>query len=197
MRFILLLAIAAAIAAFVLFQLYLGSYTALTQESPLARIEMRELGPQRHELDVHFQSGAKATFPMAGDYFMMEAEVITLKNWATVMGEEPRARLTKLRGQYHQILEGAVSECATGAEFAASNLPCRTDYDISDDQYTVEAEQVQTLLAKIGDFLVNRSGAEREPFYSAAGVNLAPGVVWICMTEDALVARPGDFGCGS
>ena len=196
MRLILLFAIAAAGAAFVLLQFWLGSYTALTQEAPLARIEMTTLGPQRHELDVHFQSGARETFRMAGDYFMMEAEVLTLKNWATVMGEAPRARLTKLRGQYHQILEGAVSECPEGEAFAVTSLPCRTDYDVSDAQYAVEIAPVETLVAKLGAWFSASAGAERKPFYSAAGVDMAAGVVWICMTEDALVARPGDFGCG-
>lgn len=175
--------------------LFLGSFRAFTGEAPVAEIHLSEIAPQRFAADIAFHNGASATYALAGDYFLVEAEVITFDNWATMLGEAPRVRLTKLAGNYFQIIEGAVYPCDTGGRFDLAE-PCRTVYDLSDAQYAIEADWVPNLMQRFGQMFMDVTKADRTPFFSGAGITMTDGAhVWVCMTEDALVIRDGTDGC--
>lgn len=191
--FLLLIALFVAFCASV--WLYFGSFAALTAEAPVAKVAISQKAPERFVLDVHFHNGMSESYEVAGDYFLMQAEVVTLQNWATIMGAEPKIRLVRLNGNYWEVQTGTIIDCAEDGNFAKPGR-CYSDHDLSGDQYQVTLGWARTSLGKLGSWVLDFTGAERTRFVSAAGVQMADGVeVWVCMTEDALVIRDAGPGC--
>lgn len=109
------LAAAAAIAA--LTGLNVQTYARLTYERPVATLDLKQLGPQYFEATVTStaEDGAapvSRVYPMHGDEWRMEAQVLKWKPWANVLGLDSQYRLDRLSGRYQSIdqeLHGARS----------------------------------------------------------------------------------------
>ncbi len=97
----------AAIAA--LLALDVQTYSRLTHERPVATITTRQLGPQYFEATV-IQPGAGENMPAAtnlyplhGDEWRIEAQVLKWKPWANVLGLNTQYRLDRLSGRYQSV----------------------------------------------------------------------------------------------
>lgn len=197
MRLIIIFLILIAGGVYLALQLFFSAYAAFTNEAPVARIQIEQVSERRYMLSVEYESGAKVVYPIAGDRFLLNGEVITMKNWARFFGGTEEVRLLSLDGRYYPRIPGDLRDCLESDNFSKPE-PCRTEHDIDADQIPVDIAPVRTLAAMVGRAFLGVASAKREPFDSAAGGKLEPGVVWICMTEDALVARYGDErGCAS
>src|SRR5215217_2296842 len=95
---------AAVIAA--LLALDVQTYARLTYERPVATIMTRQLGPQYFEATViqadRGQNMPAATnlYPLHGDEWRIEAQVLKWKPWANVLGLDTQYRLDRLSGRY-------------------------------------------------------------------------------------------------
>lgn len=161
------------------------TYARLTYERPVATLSIRQLAPRYFEATVTQpadgeQPARTAVYPVHGDEWRMEAQVLKWKPWANVVGLDSQYRLDRLSGRYQDIeLErtGARSVHAlSGGEpetgpFAA--LPWSMSvWDIA-RKYRRYLDAVDTL------------------YGSAAYMPMADGAtyeVWI--TQSGLIARP-------
>ena len=83
----------------------LQTYTRLTHEQLAAEVTIRQIGP-----DSYFASVAKADktgkllppkeYPLSGDTFRMEADVVTFKPWANIIGVDALYRFNRIQGRY-------------------------------------------------------------------------------------------------
>ena len=200
----------AAGAYFVGFKPFMSAFTALDSEAPIVKINVTQAqngdSPrhQRYFLVAEFANGTTGSYEVAGDYFLLEAEVVTLKGWAAALGGgEARARLTRLEGRYNQAFESAVQLCLKDGDQPSRKYwdaadPCLTQYDLKDSHYKAMFKGAEGMIPKIGEQMLQLSKSERNrlPFRSGAGVDLVnASSVWICLTEDALVVRRPEEGC--
>ncbi|MBB4082252.1 hypothetical protein [Brevundimonas lenta] len=96
-----------AVAAIVsLLALDVQTYSRLTHERPVATIQIRQLGPQYFEATLiqppRGENAAAATnlYPLHGDEWRLEAQVLKWKPWANVLGLDTQYRLDRLSGRY-------------------------------------------------------------------------------------------------
>ena len=95
---------AAAIAG--LLALDVQTYGRLTYERPVATIQTRQLGPQYFEATVmqpgmgEDAPGVSNLYPLHGDEWRIEAQVLKWKPWANVLGLDAQYRLDRLSGRY-------------------------------------------------------------------------------------------------
>lgn len=174
---------AASLAA--LFGMNLQTYERLTYERPVATLALRQLGPQFYEINltqptVQGQTAdAGALYPVHGDDWRIEAQVLKWKPWANVMGLDSQYRLDRLSGRYRAIeqeLHGGRSAYDLAA--AASNarngaVPFKVEAWDAIRRYRPYIDAADTL------------------YGSAAYMPMADGAryeVWI--TQSGLVARP-------
>lgn len=194
-------------------QSYMSAFVALDSEAPIAKIAITQAQNgaggetprhQRYFLVTEFANGKSESYKVAGDYFLMEGEVVTLKGWAAALGGgEAKARLTRLEGRYNSIFENPPPLCFKDGDKASTKFwdavePCISQYDLSDQQYKAMFKGRDDLVAKFGAHMLKLSNSERNrlPFRSGAGTDLVgASTVWICMTEDALVVRRPEEGC--
>lgn len=210
MTLLLVVLLAAAGAYFFGFKPFMNTFTALDSEAPLAKINVTQAQNgdtprhQRYFLVAEYANGTTGSYEVAGDYFLLEAEVVTLKGWAAALGGgEARARLTRLEGRYNQAFESAVQLCLKDGDqpsrkFWDASDPCLTQYDLKDATYKAVFKGTEGLIPKIGEYVLKTSKSERNrlPFRSGAGVDLVnASSVLICLTEDALVVRRPEEGC--
>lgn len=214
MRFLMTLLLVALLAAagayYFGFKPFMQTFTALDSEAPIAKINITQAqngdAPrhQRYFLVAEYANGTTGSYEVAGDYFLLEAEVVTLKGWAAALGGgEAQARLTRLEGRYNQVFESAVELCLKDGDQPSRKYwdaadPCLTQYDIKDAHYKAVFKGAEGLIPTIGEFVLKTSQSERNrlPFRSGAGVDLVNAAsAWICLTEDALVVRTPDEGC--
>lgn len=199
-----------AVAGYVGVKSYFSAFEALDSEAPIASITMTqvradgELRHQRYDLGVEYANGVKGSYQIAGDFFRMEAEVITPKGWAaTLAGGEARARMKRLEGGYNQLFETAPPLCfkdgtTPSTKFWEATEPCIAQYDLKDAQYKAIIKGQDGLIAKLGEQMLTMTKSSRDhlPFRSGAGVDLVDGgKVLVCLTEDALVVRTPEEGC--
>ncbi|MBI1361349.1 MAG: hypothetical protein GC155_13815 [Alphaproteobacteria bacterium] len=95
----------AAAAVVALIGMNLQTYTRLTHEQLAAEVTIRQIGP-----DSYFASVAKADrkgnllppkeYPLTGDTFRMEADVVTFKPWANIIGVDALYRFNRIQGRY-------------------------------------------------------------------------------------------------
>ncbi|WP_396592707.1 hypothetical protein [Brevundimonas sp. R86498] len=176
--------LAAALAGALLGQ-NIQTYARLTYERPVASLSIRQLAPQYFEATVTRPADGEqpeqtAVYPIHGDEWRMEAQVLKWKPWANVVGLDSQYRLDRLSGRYQDIeLErtGARSVHAlSGGEpetrpFAA--LPWSLSVWDTARKYRRYIDAVDTL------------------YGSAAYMPMADGAtyeVWI--TQSGLIARP-------
>jgi len=161
------------------------TYGRLTYERPVATLTIRQLAPQYFEATVTQpaegeQPARTAVYPVNGDEWRMEAQVLKWKPWANVVGLDSQYRLDRLSGRYQNIDQersGARSVHAlSGGEVATgplAALPWSLSVWDTARKYRRYVDAVDTL------------------YGSAAYMPMADGAtyeVWI--TQSGLIARP-------
>lgn len=161
------------------------TYARLTSERPVATVSVRQLAPQYFEVTVaqplaNDASARAAVYPVHGDEWRMEAQVLKWKPWANVIGLDSQYRLDRLSGRYQNIDQertGARSVHALsggdGDTGHLSALPWSLSVWDTARKYRRYVDAVDTL------------------YGSAAYMPMADGAtyeVWI--TQSGLIARP-------
>ena len=84
------------------------TYSRLTYERSVATLSIRQLAPQYFEVTVVQPAQGElpartAVYPVNGDEWRMEAQVLKWKPWANVVGLNSQYRLDRLSGRYQNI----------------------------------------------------------------------------------------------
>ncbi|AQR61249.1 hypothetical protein BZG35_06000 [Brevundimonas sp. LM2] len=161
------------------------TYSRLSYERPVASLSVRRLAPQYFEATVTQPAttdlpARTAVYPINGDEWRMEAQVLKWKPWANVMGLDAQYRLDRISGRYQDIDQertGARSVHALYSEepgtVAGLQMPWSLSaWDVA-RKYRRYVDAVDTL------------------YGSAAYMPMADGgtyEVWI--TQSGLIARP-------
>jgi len=175
--------------AVTLLALNVQTYARLTYERPVATIQLRKLAPQYFEVTVAQPAAAKdepgrvAVYPVNGDDWRVEAQVLKWKPWASVLGLDTQYRLDRLSGRYENIEQertGARSVHAlSGGDPGTSVLGATVPWTISAwdaaRRYRRYVDAVDTLYG----------GAAYMPMADGARYE-----VWI--TQSGLIARPAN-----
>lgn len=95
--------------------LNIQTYHRLTNERPVATIELRQKGPQLFEATLIEEAngdipGTTRTFDVHGDEWRLEARVLRWKPWATVLGLDSQYRLDRFSGRYSETLDEQTKE---------------------------------------------------------------------------------------
>lgn len=175
---------AAAAAIATLLALDIQTYARLTYERPVATISTRQLGPQYFEATViqpargEGQPAATNLYPLHGDEWRIEAQVLKWKPWANVLGLDTQYRLDRLSGRYSSIAqelnaERSVHDLSNGE--AVHGLPWRISAWDMARKYRRYVDAVDTLYG----------GAAYMPMADGARYE-----VWV--TQSGLIARPAN-----
>ena len=161
------------------------TYARLTYERPVATIQTRQLGPQYFEATVmQPDRGENAPavsnlYPLHGDEWRIEAQVLKWKPWANVLGLDTQYRLDRLSGRYHSIeqeINGARSvHPLTGGDEGPDWMPWKVSAWDTARKYRKYVNAVDTLYGG-GAYMPMADGARYE--------------VWI--TQSGLIARPAN-----
>lgn len=161
------------------------TYSRLTYERPVASLSVRQLAPQYFEATVTQPAtddlpARTAVYPINGDEWRMEAQVLKWKPWANVLGLDSQYRLDRLSGRYQNIEQertGARSVHALYQEQPGAIAGVQTPWSVNAwdmaRKYRRYVDAVDTL------------------YGSAAYMPMADGgtyEVWI--TQSGLIARP-------
>jgi hypothetical protein len=160
------------------------TYSRLTYEQPVATIMTRQLGPQYFEATV-IQPGAGENMPAAtnlyplhGDEWRIEAQVLKWKPWANVLGLDTQYRLDRLSGRYQSIQQEINAERSVHPLLVATpdtGLPWKISTWNTARKYRKYVDAVDTLYG----------GAAYMPMADGARYE-----VWI--TQSGLIARPAN-----
>lgn len=178
-----LLTAAAAIAA--LLALDVQTYARLTYERPVATLETRQLGPQYYEATLiqpargERAPAATSLYPLHGDEWRIEAQVLKWKPWANVLGLDAQYRLDRLSGRYRSVQQEIEAERSVhplaGGDAGPDWLPWRLDAWELARRHRRYVDAVDTLYG----------GAAYMPMADGARYE-----IWI--TQSGLVARPAN-----
>ena len=161
------------------------TYARLTYERPVATVQIRQLGPQYFEATV-IQAGrgedapsATNLYPLHGDEWRIEAQVLKWKPWANVLGLDAQYRLDRLSGRYRLIEQEINAERSvhplSGGDAGPAWLPWRLDAWELARRNRRYVDAVDTLYG----------GAAYMPMADGARYE-----VWI--TQSGLIARPAN-----
>ena len=161
------------------------TYARLTYERPVATIQTRQLGPQYFEATV-IQPGrgenlpaATNLYPLHGDEWRIEAQVLKWKPWANVLGLDAQYRLDRLSWRYRSIDQELNDERSvhplSGGDVGPDWLPWRLDAWEMARRYRRYVDAVDTLYGGAA-YMPMADGAQYE--------------VWI--TQSDLIARPAN-----
>ena len=165
-----------------LLALDIQTYSRLTYERPVATIMTRQLGPQYFEATViqhaRGQDMPSATnlYPLHGDEWRVEAQVLKWKPWANVMGLDTQYRLDRLSGRYQSIEQEINAERSVHpltSPKADNGLPWKISTWDTARKYRNYVDAVDTLYGGAA-YMPMADGAQYE--------------VWI--TQSGLIARP-------
>ncbi|QDH74203.1 hypothetical protein [Brevundimonas sp. M20] len=171
---------AATIAA--LLALDIQTYSRLTYERPVATIMTRQLGPQYFEATViqtangENMPAATNLYPLHGDEWRIEAQVLKWKPWANVLGLNTQYRLDRLSGRYQRIDQELNAERSVHPLSITENdngLPWKISTWDTARKYRKHIDAVDTLYGGAA-YMPMADGARHE--------------VWI--TQSGLIARP-------
>ena len=160
------------------------TYARLTYERPVATLQLRQLGPQYFEATViqpangEAQPARTAVYPIHGDEWRIEAQVLKWKPWANVLGLDAQYRLDRLSGRYRLIDQELNAERSVHGLSAAGRpdaLAWRVDAFEMARRYRPYVDAVDTLYG----------GAAYMPMADGARYE-----VWI--TQSGLIARPAN-----
>ncbi|CAN5172185.1 hypothetical protein BH10PSE2_BH10PSE2_27750 [soil metagenome] len=168
------------------------TYARLTYERPVATIQLHRLAPQYYEVTLiqpampdasgRMMPARSAVYPVNGDEWRIEAQVLKWKPWANVLGLNTQYRLDRLSGRYENIEQertGARSVHALSGPYAEGAdpgvIPWRIDVWDAARRYRRYVDAVDTLYG----------GAAYMPMADGARYE-----VWV--TQSGLVARPAN-----
>ena len=168
--------------------LNIQTYARLTYERPVATISVRQLGPQYFEATVIQPAATEGAepvsgvYPLHGDQWRIEAQVLKWKPWANVLGLDAQYRLDRLSGRYESIDQEINAERSVhplsggdpGAGFEKSLAWKVSAWDMA-RKYRRYVDAVDTLYGG-GAYMPMADGAAYE--------------VWI--TQSGLIARPAN-----
>ena len=168
-----------------LLALNVQSYSRLTYERPIATIETRRLGPQYFEATLIQPAGGENSpavtnqYPLHGDEWRLEAQVLKWKPWANILGLDTQYRLDRLSGRY-QAVEQEINATRSvhplsGGDAGPDWLPWSISAWDTARRYRRWVDAVDTLYGG-GAYMPMADGAKYE--------------VWI--TQSGLVARPAN-----
>ena len=85
--------------------LNMQTYTRLTHEQLAAQVKLEWTGPDSYNAivqraDKYGLLGPEEVYPLTGDSFRMEADVITFKPWANVLGVDALYRFDRIQGRF-------------------------------------------------------------------------------------------------
>jgi hypothetical protein len=157
------------------------TYARLTYERPVATLSTRQLAPQYFEVTViqpadGDQAERTAVYPVNGDEWRVEAQVLRWKPWANVLGLDAQYRLDRLSGRYQAIEQertGARSVHALSSDADPDGPPWSLSLWDAARKYRRYVDAVDTLYGSAA-YMPMRDGATYE--------------VWI--TQSGLIARP-------
>lgn len=171
---------AAAIASLLAFDIQ--TYSRLTAERPVATVMTRQLGPQYFEATViqpdrgENMPAAANLYPLHGDEWRIEAQVLKWKPWANILGLDTQYRLDRLSGRYQSIEQEINAERSVhplrGGD-VGPDLPWKLSAWDTARKYRRYVDAVDTLYG----------GAAYMPMADGARYE-----VWI--TQSGLIARP-------
>ena len=93
-------------AALLLLAANLHSYKRLVYEQAVAEISFTRLGSKTFVADLHvIESGERNRYEMLGDEWQLDAQVLSWRGFATVLGLDTQYRLHRLSGRYANIAE--------------------------------------------------------------------------------------------
>ena len=160
------------------------TYSRLTYERPVATIQLRQLGSQYFEVTLIQPASAEgqpartALYPVNGDEWRIEAQVLKWKPWANVLGLDSQYRLDRLSGRYQSIeqeINGVRSVHSLRPVEDVGPLPWRIDVWDAARKYRKWVDPVDTLYG----------GAAYMPMAEGARYE-----VWL--TQSGLIARPAN-----
>lgn len=171
-------------AAAALLGLNIQTYARLTYERPVATVQLKQISPQYFEATIiqppaqEGQPARSAVYPLHGDDWRIEAQVLKWKPWANVLGLNTQYRLDRLSGRYQSIEQEINAERSVhplSAPGEAGPLPWRIDAWDAARRYRRYVDAVDTLYG----------GAAYMPMADGARYE-----VWI--TQSGLIARPAN-----
>lgn len=80
--------------------LALHGYRRLVAETPIARIDARQLEAQRFAVRLEYPDGTRRTLELAGDQWQIDARVIKWQPSAVMAGAPPLYQLDRISGRY-------------------------------------------------------------------------------------------------
>jgi hypothetical protein len=168
-----------------LLALDIQTWGRLTYERPVATIQTRQLGPQYFEVTViqpdRGEQAPAATnlYPVHGDEWRVEAQVLKWKPWANLLGMDTQYRLDRLSGRYASIEQEINATRSvhplSGRDATVNGLPWKVSAWDAARRYRRYVDAVDTLYG----------GAAYMPMADGAKYE-----VWI--TQSGLVARPAN-----
>lgn len=174
--------LAAGVAA-ILLGLNVQSYARLTHERPVATITLSQIQPQFFEAtltqpETATGEASTAVYPVHGDEWRIEAQVLRWKPWANILGLDAQYRLDRLSGRYQDTRQELTAVRSVhdlrGGDTASEGRWTLDVWDVS-RRYRDYVDAVDTL------------------YGSAAYMPMADGAryeVWI--TQSGLIARPAN-----
>jgi len=181
--------VVSAMLALVLLAQNIQTWARLTYERPVATIQLRRLASRYFEVTVIQPASADgepakaAVYPVNGDEWRIEAQVLKWKPWANVLGLDTQYRLERLSGRYQDIEQErtgarsvhALSGGDTQSKVLGVTVPWKIDAWDAARRYRRYVDAVDTLYG----------GAAYMPMADGARYE-----VWI--TQSGLIARPAN-----
>ncbi|WP_421730998.1 hypothetical protein [Brevundimonas sp.] len=163
------------------------TYSRLTYERPVATIQLRQLGRQYYEVTLiqppstEGQPARTALYPVNGDEWRIEAQVLKWKPWANVLGLDTQYRLDRLSGRYQDIEQertGARSVHGLSggdqpSQIMGVALPWRVDAWDMARRYRRYVDAVDTLYGGAA-YMPMADGARYEVFITQSGLIARP-----------------------
>ena len=167
--------------AAILLGLNVQSYARLTHERPVATISLSQVQPQFFEATLTQPETAAApasttVYPVHGDEWRIEAQVLRWKPWANILGLDAQYRLDRLSGRYQDTQQELTAVRSVhdlrGGDVASERRWTLDIWDVS-RRYRDYVDAVDTLYGSAA-YMPMADGAQYE--------------VWI--TQSGLIARP-------
>ena len=171
---------AAIIAA--LLALDVQTYARLSYERPVATIQTRQLGPQYFEATVmqppmgEREPAVSNLYPLHGDEWRIEAQVLKWKPWANVLGLDTQYRLDRLSGRYRAIEQERNAERSVHALSGGdtvTGLPWHVSAWDTARKYRKYVNAVDTLYGGAA-YMPMADGARYEVFITQSGLVARP-----------------------
>ncbi|MFC0634559.1 hypothetical protein [Brevundimonas balnearis] len=170
--------LAAAGVAIALFGMNLQTWQRLTYEQSVATISLRQTAPQRFEATVTRPDGSSGAYPLAGDEWRIEAQVLRWEPWANVLGLNAQYRLERLSGRYRSIDQELNDERSAHD----LTLPAEAEREPWDLDAWLVAQRMGRYVRAVDTL-----------YGSAAYMPMADGAVYeVWLTQSGLIARPAN-----